>query len=148
MKARRIPFVGFYLYIVAFVILLVAYILALTTFSAYSLSPDRFVVIFPLFAMWIIIVQVVMSFIDEDKPFWLNTIDLLFCFLVLFAFGRLLIPFLTPIGIYFTVNMGDLETYAIVVPRCIAGCVLFAVSCIVFITGSFFKVAIIKEGKE
>ncbi len=145
MKLKTTPFVGFYLYVASFIVLLVAYIIALSTFNAYSLSPDRFVIIFPLFAMWIIVVQIVMSFVDKNKPAWFNAIDLLFCFLVLFAFGKLLIPFLTPIGIYFTVNMGDMETYAIVVPRCIAGCVLFVVSSLLFVVGSFFKIVKRKE---
>ena len=145
MKTKRIPFVGFYLYVVSFIVLLVAFIISLSTFKAFNQTPDRFVVIFPIFAMWIILIEIAMSFVDKHKPVWFNAIDLLFCFFVLFAFGKLLIPFLTPIGIYYTVNMGDLETYAIVVPRCITGCVLFVVSALLFVAGSFFKIVKIKE---
>ena len=98
MKFKRIPFVGFYLYVLSLVLLIVGYVISMSAFQAFSLDVDRFVLIFPIFAMWIIIVQVVMSFVDVNKPLWMGAADLLFCFLVLFAFGRVLIPFLTPIG--------------------------------------------------
>ena len=145
MKFKRIPFVGFYLYVLSLVLLIVGYVISMSAFQAFSLDVDRFVLIFPIFAMWIIIVQVVMSFVDVNKPLWMGAADLLFCFLVLFAFGRVLIPFLTPIGIYFTVNMGDVATYAIAIPRCITGCVFLIASCIFFIAGNFFKIVKIKE---
>ena len=147
MKNKKLPWIGLYFYAVSLIVLIVAYIIALSTFKAYNEAPDRFVIIFPLFAMYIIIAEVVMSFLDKDKPVWFSLIDLAYCFLVLFSFAKLLIPLLTPIGIYFTVNMGDMETYAVVVPRCITGCVLFAVSGALFVIGSFFKIVKIKEAK-
>lgn len=146
-KKLPIPFVGFGLYFVSFVLLLVAYIIAILAFTGFNLPVDRFVLIFPIFGMVIILAQLVVSMLDENKPLWFDGINVLFCFLVLFSFARLLIPFLTPIGIYFTVNMGDVETYAIVVPRCITGCILFAVSCLFFIAANFFKVTYKKEAK-
>ena len=145
MKIKRIPFIGFYFYAASFIVLLIAFIFALSAFNGFNLSPDRFVVVFPLFAMWIILIEVVMAFVDKNKPAWFHAIDILFCFFVLFAFGKLLIPFLTPIGILYTVNMGDVEIYKIVVPRCLAGCVLFVISTVFFIAGSFFKIVKIKE---
>lgn len=142
----KMPSLGLYFYVAALAILIAAYVIAIQTFNAFSLAVDRFVLIFPIFAMYIIVLQIVMSYLDDDKPIWFGAIDLLFCFFVLFSFGKLLSPFLTIIGIYFTVNMGDISTYAIVVPKCITGCILFAVSGIVFVTGSFFN--IFKKNKE
>lgn len=148
MKTKRIPFVGFYLLIISLLLLVIAYFISISTFQAFGYDTDRFVIVLPLFAMWIIIVQAIMSFIDKDKPLWTHAIDLLYCVFVIFTFARLLIPFLTPIGIYFTVNMGDMETYAVGVPRCLAGCVLYIVSCLFFIAASFFKTVNIKEVQQ
>lgn len=144
---NKTPFVGFYFYVASLIVLIIAYVIAISTFNAYGLPPDRFVIVFPIFAMWIIFAQILMSFVDENKPIWFNATDILFCFFVVFTFGRLLIPFLTAIGIYFTVNMGDMETFAIVVPRCITGCAMLVASCVLFIAGSFFKIVKIKEAK-
>ena len=147
MKKRRLPFVGFYLYALALTVLVVAYIMAISTFKVFSYDVDRFVIILPIFAMWIIILQITMSFFDTNQPVWFNAIDLAFCVLVLFTFAKTLIPFLTNIATFFTVNMGDVKTFAIGVPRCIASCVLLVVSCIIFIVGSFFKIFTEREAK-
>ena len=145
MKIKRIPHIGFYLLIVSLICLIVAYFLSFATFNAFSYDVNKFVLVLPIFASIIIILEIAMSFIDKDKPFWTRGIDLLFCVFVIFAFANLLIPFLTPIGIYFTVNMGDTETYAIAIPRCIAGCVFYVVSAIIFVASSFFNIVKIKE---
>jgi hypothetical protein len=145
MKIKRIPHIGFYLLIASLVCLIVAYILSIATFNAFSYDVNKFVLVLPIFASIIIILEIAMSFIDKDKPFWTRGIDLLFSVFVIFAFANLLIPFLTPIGIYFTVNMGDTETYAIAIPRCIAGCIFYVVSAIIFVASSFFNIVKIKE---
>lgn len=147
MKTKKIPFVGLYLHALAFICVLVAYILSIRTFNIFGYDVDRFVLILPIFAMWLLVVQVVMSYIDKDKPIWTNVIDLFFCVLLVFAFAKLLIPFLTPIGIFFSVNMGDMATYALGVPRCIAGCVLYVVASILFIVSAFFNIWKTKEAK-
>ena len=145
MKFKRIPCVGFYLLILSLITLIVAYILSFATFNAFSYDVNKFVIVLPIFAAIIIVLEIAMSFIDKDKPFWTRGIDLLYAVFVIFAFANLLIPFLTPIGIYFTVNMGDTETYAIAIPRCIAGCVFYVVSAITFVVASFFNIVKIKE---
>ena len=143
-----IPYVGFGAYLIALGLLIAAYILSISTFKVFEYDVDRFVIILPILAAWIIIVQLTMSYIDKEKPVWTNIIEIAYCVLVLFALSKTLIPFLTNIATYFTVAMGDMETFAIGVPRCITACVLFAVSCIFFIVGSFFKMFIIFEKKE
>lgn len=148
MKNKRIPFIGFYLYISSLIVLVIAYFIAISTFNVFQYDVDRFVLVFPLLAIWIIVIQIVMSFIDKDKPAWTNVIELAFCALVLIAFAKTLIPFLTNIATYYTVAMGDMKTFAIGVPRCITGCILFIVSCLLFVIGSFFKVVIFKEAKK
>ena len=142
-----IPFVGLFANIIALGLLIAGYILSISTFHVFEYDVDRFVIVLPLLAMWIIIVQTVMSFIDKDKPVWTNVIEVAYCVLVLFAFAKTLIPFLTNIATFYTVTMGDMETFAIGVPRCITACVLMVVSCVFFIIGSYFKI-VINRNKE
>ena len=142
-----IPFVGLFANIIALGLLIAGYILSISTFHIIEYDVDRFVIVLPLLAMWIIIVQTVMSFIDKDKPVWTNVIEVAYCVLVLFAFAKTLIPFLTNIATFYTVTMGDMETFAIGVPRCITACVLMVVSCVFFIIGSYFKI-VINRNKE
>lgn len=148
MKRKIIPSVGFYLLAVSFVTLIVGYILSFATFNAFGYTLNRFVIIFPIFAMIITILNLVTSFLDERRPFWASILDLGYSSLTLLSFAHLLIPFLTPIGIYFTVNMGDMETYAIGVPKCITGCVFYLVSTILFVAASFFKNWKVKSASE
>ena len=145
MKRRsKIPFVGLFAYIIALGLLIVGYALAISTFHVFEYDVDRFVIVLPLLAMWIIIIQIVMTSIDKEKPVWTNAIEVAYCVLVLFAFAKTLIPFLTNIATYYTVTMGDMETFEIGVPRCITACILMVVSCIFFIVGSYFKMFIYK----
>lgn len=149
MKVKRIPTVGFYLLIISLLLLVVAYFVSISTFQLYGYSVDRYVIIFPLFAIWIIGIQVVMSFIDINKPLWTHAIDLAFALLVIFAFAHTLMPFLSIIGVYFTVgNMGDVATNAIGVPRCLTACILYIVSTLVFVVASFFKIVNFKEVEQ
>lgn len=147
-KTRVIPFVGFFAYVISLILLIVGFALAISTFHVFEYDVDRFVIVLPILAMWIILIQIVMSFVDKEKPVWSNVIEVAYCVLVLFAFARTLIPFLTNIATYFTVTMGDMETFAIGVPRCIAACAFMLVSSIVFVFGSFFRVALFKEKKQ
>ena len=148
MKTRRIPYIGFYIYIISLITLIIGYITAIQTFNIFQYKLDRFVMIFPLFAMWIILLEIIVSIVDINKPAFTATIDVLFSVFVIFAFAKTLIPFLTNIATFFTVNMGDMALFAVGVPRCITACVLFIVSGIIFIAGSFFKVVKIKEVKN
>lgn len=145
---KVIPYVGFGAYIIALGLLIAGFILSILTFKVFGYDVDRFVIVLPILAAWILIVQLTMSFVDKDKPVWTNIIDIAYCVLVLFALAKTLIPFLTNIATYYTVAMGDMGTFAIGVPRCITACVLFAVSCIFFIVGSFFKVVIRTGDKQ
>jgi len=133
-----IPFVGLIAYIISLGLLVVGYILAISTFQVFEYDIDRFVIVLPILAIWIIVVQVVMSFLGKEKSL-LVVLEIAYCVLVLFTLSKTLIPFLTNIATYYTVTMGDMETFAIGVPRCITACVLMVVSCIFFIIGSFFK---------
>lgn len=147
-RKRIIPFVGLFAYIFALGFLIAGYALAISTFHVFEYDVDRYVIVLPILAMWIIVIQIVTSFIDEEKPAWSNVIEVAYCILVLFAFAKTLIPFLTNIATYFTVTMGDMETFKIGVPRCITACVMFVISCSFFILGSFFGIVLFKESKK
>ena len=76
MKRRsKIPFVGLFAYIIALGLLIVGYALAISTFHVFEYDVDRFVIVLPLLAMWIIIIQIVMTSIDKEKPVWTNVIE-------------------------------------------------------------------------
>lgn len=140
-----IPYIGLFAYLIALGLLIAGLVLSISTFQVFQYDVDRFVIVLPIIAAWIIFIQIIMSFLDKEKPIWTNVIEIAYCVLVLFALAKTLIPFLTNIATYYTVTMGDMETFAIGVPRCIISCVMFVISCIFFIIGSFFKTVLVKE---
>ena len=149
-RLKKMPFVGFGFFLLALIALIIGYALTFKTYQLdHNSDPNRLVVILPIFAIWILLIQLVMSFIDDNRPVWLDAINVVYCFLVLFAFGKFISGFLEYIGIYYTVHeMGDVATMEAVVPKAILASVFLIVSCVLFIVGSFFKVYIDNKKKE
>ena len=57
-------------------------------------------------------------------------------------------PVLGNIATFFTVNMGDMETFAVAVPRAIAGVALYLVAAVCAIAASFFRLTLRSSRKK
>lgn len=138
LNLKRILNPKFILVLLSLIIMIVGFILYFSTFRVFGYSDSKWVIGLTIIALWLeIIVLANQAF--ANKPFYVSFIYILIPFMVMIIIGQYLIPCLSPIGIYFTVNMGDMETYALGVPRCIAGVALYLVSAIALIGASFFK---------
>lgn len=133
------PGAGTILLLASLVLLCVGFGFYFACFDALGYQQDRFVIAFSIIAMWIILALIVTDYIDAERPIYVTAVGLFYCFLVLFAFSRVLIPCLSPIGILFTVNMGDKEAFALGVPRCFASCGCYALSALTFLLSYFFR---------
>jgi len=139
------PSVGFILLACSLVFTIVAFILYNSTFNVFNYQPSNQVIAYTIIALWGILFLLINSLLAGNKPVLGSIFYLINCFALLFAFSYLLIPCLSQIAVFFTVNMGDMETYALGVPRCIAGCVFFVLALLCNIVSSFFNV--VKEPK-
>lgn len=122
------------------------------TFSVFKFNTDRGLVTCSILAIWLLVVLIATGILDKNQPWYLSFIYVLMPFLLLYSMFQLVSPCITPIGIYFTVSMGDIETNSIGVPRCITGVIFYLVGTISFLVASFFSlrkkgVTIKKEGK-
>ncbi len=137
-KSIPIPGVGSILQLLSLILLVVGFIFYFACWSAFGYGQDRFVIAFTILAIWVSILMLATDFFDAKRPIWVASIGLVYCFFVLFSFGRILAPCISPIGILFTVNMGDMETYAIGVPRCFVSIGGYLLSALFFVASSFF----------
>ena len=135
----KIPGIGFILLFLSLIFTFVGFILYFRTFSIFHYLESRVTIATTIIAILGTLFLLVNSLISEDKPYHLNVLYIINVVALLFAFAYFLIPCLSPIGIYFTVNMGDMETYALGVPRCIAGCVFYVLATVFNVVASFFK---------
>lgn len=136
----RKPGVGFILLACSLVFTIVGFILYQSTFNVFSYQPSKQVIIYTIITIWGLLYLLINGLISGNKPYIGNIFYLINCFSLLLAFSYLLIPCLSQIAVFFTVNMGDMETYALGVPRCIAGCVFFALAMIFNVISSFFNI--------
>ncbi len=138
------PRAGFYLLASAFVLVIGGFVLYFGAFDALSYSDDRWVIALTVIAFWSMAFLLVNSVLAGDKPFWTGVFYVIIVFALMFAFARFLSACLSPIGIYFTVTMGDMEAYALGVPRCIAGVICYVLATVCTIVAAFNKP--VKEG--
>ena len=137
MKLNK-PSIGFILLSIATIFTVVGFILYFSTFSVFNYQQSKITIACTIIALWSMISLIINSLFANDKPTLFNIFFLINVFALAFAFSYFLIPCLSPIGIYFTVNMGDMETYALGVPRCLAGCAFYVISILLNIVASFF----------
>ena len=135
----RIPGVGFILLALAFIFTIVGFVLYFQTFDIFHYQQSKITIATTIISLWGMLFLIINALFKGDNPDAFNVFYLINAFALVFAFSYFLIPCLSPIGIYFTVNMGDMETYALGVPRCITGCVFYVLAMILNVCASFFK---------
>ncbi len=148
LKVKK-PAVGFYLLAAALAVIIAAFIVSVDTFRVFHYDLDKWVVALNVIILWTLVCILANSFFLGDK--FLPSVFFygiaLFCTVI--ALFKLLIPCLSPIGIYFTVhNMGDVEANALGVPRCIAGVALYVVAIVLLTTSAFMRVSKGGDGND
>lgn len=138
MLKLKVPRTGFYLLLGATVLSIVAFGLYFGAFDALSYSMDKWVVALTVLAFWSMAFLMINAIFAGDNPAWTGVFYIIAVMTLLVSMARLLMACLSPIGIYFTVNMGDMEAYALGVPRCIAGVACYVVATICISVSAFF----------
>ena len=139
MLKLKVPRTGFYLLLSATVLSAVAFGLYFGAFDALSFGDDKWVIALTVFSFWSMAVLMVNSLFAGDEPSWTGVFYVITVMALLVSMARLLMACLSPIGIYFTVNMGNMEAYALGVPRCIAGVACYLVATICVAVSAFFS---------
>ncbi len=133
------PFVGFYLLACSLLFTIIGFALYFATFRTFDYQDDRWVIALTIISLYSILFLMINGLLAGDQPFWTGIFHLVITFALVISFANFLIPCLSPIGIYFTVNMGDMETYAIGVPRCLAGVAFYVLAILCNVVSSFFS---------
>lgn len=142
------PGIGFYLTVGSLLFAVLAFIMYVVTFSAFHYTTDRWVTALLIIALWCEICLVVNAVLSGDKPFCMDIFYIGGIFALTVCAIKFLIPCLSPIGIYFTVNnMGDVEANALGVPRAIVCLIFFVISIVTLAVASFFNASAKQEVK-
>lgn len=141
----QIPRVGFILLALSLIFTIIGYCYYQYTFEVFNYQPSKLIIAMTIISVWSTISLLVNSLFFSDKHSFFDVFYLINVVAVILSFAYLLMPCLSPIGVYFTVNMGDMETYSKGVPSCITGCVFYVLSAIITIVASFF---VPTKGKE
>ena len=134
------PSLGFYFLISSLVFTIIGFILYFRTFSIFSYQQSKQVIIYVIIALWGTLYLIINNLFFGEKPYIGNLFYFSNCFSLLLSFTYLLVPCLSQIAVFFTVNMGDMETYALGVPRCIAGCIFFVLAAILNVVSAYFNI--------
>jgi len=146
MRIRRLS-IGLVLVIISLICTVIGFIYYGLTFSAFKYEADKNLITCSVVAIWLFMILIFVGLFDDNQPWFISIIYVVMPFLIMFSAIKLLTPSLQAIGIYFSVGgMGDVETNAVAVPRCIAGLVFYAIALITCIASSFFRLG--KNSKE
>jgi len=129
----------FWLLISSLIMIIVGFCLYFLTFNVFHYNQDRYVISLTIIAIWCVVLSI-LNMLLIKKPLNLDLFNLITPFALMIAMGKFLIPCLSPIGIYFTVNMGDMATYALGVPRCISGVAFYILAITLNVISSFFSI--------
>ncbi len=136
-KKLKKPGVGFILLSLSLVFIIVAFILFLKTYAIFEYDTNRWAITASILAIWFLVFILVNSLFKGDNPFWIVLIYGIITFLLTFAVVKFISPCFAPIGIYFTVIMGNVEQILAGVPRALAGAACYLVSILLILVASF-----------
>lgn len=139
MLKMKMPRTGFYLLVASVVLSIVGFSLFFGAFDALSFADDKWVIALNVIAFWCLAFLMVNSIFAGDEPTWTGVFYIIAVVTLLVAMARFLMACLSPIAIYFTVNMGNMEAYAIGVPRCIAGVACYFIAVVCITVSAFFS---------
>jgi hypothetical protein len=108
--------VGFFLAVFALIFTVLAGVLFYRTYTVFGYVLNRWVFTLTLLSAWGLLMSLVNAVAVGERPYWFTFIHVFISFFLMMALILFIKPCLSPIGIYFTVNMGDVETNAVGVP--------------------------------
>ena len=138
MKPNK-PSVGYVLLAVSFVFAATAFVLYFTTYNALHYEANLYVIALTVIGLWSFGCLLANGLFAKNRPFWMDVFFVIGVFALVLAAILFLSSCLSPIGIYFTVNMGDVEANAAGVPRCLAGVAFYALSAILATVAAFLN---------
>ena len=139
---------GFYLLLASLILTIVGFIYFFLTFNTFSYSYDKFVIALTIIAIYGTLFLLINGFLAGDRPRLVSIFYVINVFALMISFAYFLIPCLSPIGILFTVSMGDMETYAKGVPLCFVGVGCYVIAVILTVIAAFFPMIKKKAGEQ
>lgn len=137
----KTPSVGLYLTLTSIVLAIAGLIMFFETYNVYKYSINRWALAYTIIAIWLMATSIVNTLIRGNKPIWFGALNVVAVILLTLAATKFFSPCVSPMAIYFTVNMGDVQTQALGVPRSLWAMGLYLVSIIIFVVSSFFSLA-------
>lgn len=139
MNKLKLPHVGFILIALAFILTLAAFILTFIVYRIFGYNLNRWLIFLSVAALWLTAFLLVNSLFAGDNPFWTHLLYGAICIALTFSAILFIQPVLAPMGVYFTVAMGDVETNAAGVPRAIVAVALYVAALFLTVAASFFR---------
>ena len=137
MTKMKKPGIGFILLSLSLVCVIVAFVLYLKTYSIFEYDTNRWGISCTILAIWFLLFININGLFKGEKPFWTSIIYGVVISLLVVAVTQFINPCLAPMGIYFTVIMGNVEQILAGVPRAIAGAVFYVVAIVLILVSSF-----------
>lgn len=136
------PGAGFYLIAASLILTIVGFCFFFSSYDVFGFVYSRWVIALTVLALWSMVVLLANGLYGGEHPVWIT----LFYLIIVFGLAVSAIEFIKPglgnIATYFTVNMGDMETYAIAVPRTITGVVMYVLATVCAVIASFFRMTL------
>lgn len=141
------PRTGTYLLAASLVLALVGFGYFFSSYAVFGFSLSRWVIALTVIAVWCILLLIANGLYSGERPLWTAIFYVITGFCLVLAALEFVKPGIASIATYFTVNMGDMETFEIAVPQTITGVALYVVSAVLAITASFFRLSVPPAGK-
>lgn len=144
MKGLKIkkPGVGFYLLAASMLFTVIGFCYFFSSYNVFGFVYSRTVIALTVLALWSMTVLLASALYNGERPLWLAAFYLITVFGLAVSAVEFIKPGLGNIATYFTVNMGDMETYAVAVPQTITGVVMYVVAAVLAIASSFFRITL------
>lgn len=144
MKGLKIkkPGVGFYLLAASMLFTVIGFCYFFSSYDVFGFVYSRTVIALTVLALWSMTVLLASALYNGERPLWLAAFYLITVFGLAVSAVEFIKPGLGNIATYFTVNMGDMETYAVAVPQTITGVVMYVVAAVLAIASSFFRITL------
>ena len=137
MLKPKVPGFGFGAAALALVCTIVGFVMFFLTYAAGGYAISRWTIMCSVLSMWLLVLLMLNGIFAGEKPVWTAVIYAVIAFLLTYGTIRFIQPCLTQIGIYFTVNMGDVEMNRIVTFRSITSAAFYVAAIIMTIVSAF-----------
>lgn len=124
--------------LVAFVITLVALIFSYKVFGLITSGIDKSVIAFGYLSLLFFAILIFNNLYGNKKPAIMSLYFVPIGFMLIYNLCKVVGPCISSIAIYFTVNMGDIETYRVITVTCFTDVGLYLAATIITCFSAFF----------